>query len=69
MPLKSPRPGDEQRRRIIGGRIRATRIAAGIGLRQMARDLGMSASWLLCVEAGENGIDADYVVQRQRQSG
>lgn len=58
MPLKSPRPGDDQRRRIIGGRIRATRIAAGIGLRQMARDLGMSASWLLSVEAGENGIDA-----------
>jgi transcriptional regulator with XRE-family HTH domain len=58
MPIKTPQPGDSERRSAIGGRIRATRIQAGIGLRQMARDLGMSASWLLGVEAGENGIDA-----------
>ncbi|MGE5594795.1 MAG: helix-turn-helix domain-containing protein [Hyphomicrobiales bacterium] len=58
MPIKTTQPGDEQRRRVIGARIRGTRIQAGIGLRQMARDLGMSPSSLLSVEAGENGLDA-----------
>jgi transcriptional regulator with XRE-family HTH domain len=58
MPTRTPQPGDEQRRQTTGSRIRATRIQAGIGLRQMARDLGMSASWLLGVELGQHGIDA-----------
>lgn len=58
MPAKTTQPGDSERRFAIGGRIRATRVQAGIGLRQMARDLGMSASWLLGVESGQNGIDA-----------
>ena len=58
MPIKTPQPGDGERRSAIGGRIRATRIQAGIGLRQMARDLGMSASWLLGVELGQHSIDA-----------
>lgn len=58
MPTKSPQPGDEERRTAIGARIKETRVGAGIGLRQMARDLGMSPSWLLGVESGQNGIDA-----------
>lgn len=58
MPAKTTQPGDSERRFAIGRRIRATRVQAGIGLRQMARDLGMSASWLLGVESGQNGIDA-----------
>ena len=58
MPPKQPMPGDEERRRSIGARIRAARMEAGIGLRQMARDLGMSASWLNGVETGVTGTDA-----------
>jgi len=58
MPPKQPMPGDEERRRAIGARIRAARMEAGIGLRQMARDLGMSASWLNGVETGVTGTDA-----------
>ena len=58
MPKKTVRPGDDERRRAIGQRIRALRTAAGIGQRQMARALGMSSSWLNSVEAGELGIDA-----------
>ena len=58
MPPKQPMPGDAERRRAIGARIRAARLAAGIGLRQMARDLGMSSSWLNSLESGSTGTDA-----------
>lgn len=57
MPRKSQKPGDEERRRAVGERIRHARMKAGIGQRQLARALGMSSSWLNSVEAGENGID------------
>jgi len=58
MPPKQPMPGDAERRRAIGARIRAARLEAGIGLRQMARDLGMSSSWLNSLESGITGTDA-----------
>lgn len=58
MATTNPGPDNEERRRLIGRRIRATRMAADIGLRQMARDLGMSPSWVLSVESGNLSIDA-----------
>lgn len=58
MPKKHEKPGDAERRREVGERIRAARLEAGVGLRQLARELGMSSSWLNNVESGENGIDA-----------
>lgn len=57
MPRKPQKPGDDERRRRVGERVRAARMQAGIGQRQMARALGMSSSWLNSVEAGEIGID------------
>ncbi len=69
MPKKSPRPGDEERRRAVGARIRAARQEAGIGLRQAARGLGMSPSWLNSVESGENGIDAVRLADLARYLG
>ncbi|KAA0220440.1 XRE family transcriptional regulator [bacterium] len=47
MPSKHLQPGDEERRRAVGAKIRTTRTEGGIGLRELARDLGMSPSWLL----------------------
>jgi len=58
MPPKHLQPGDEERRKAVGAKIRATRTEAGIGLRELARDLGMSPSWLLGVESGEITVDA-----------
>ena len=58
MPPRAELPGDDERRRELGARIRRIRLGAGIGLREMARDLSMSSSWLHSVERGDIALDA-----------
>lgn len=69
MPLRTYLPRDRERRRSIGERIRSARLAAGIGLRQMGRDIGMSASWVLGVESGEIAVDAVRMADLSRYLG
>jgi transcriptional regulator with XRE-family HTH domain/quercetin dioxygenase-like cupin family protein len=50
---EQPRGGDSANQGLIGARLRARRLARGISLRQFARDLDVSASFISQLETGK----------------
>lgn len=48
----------------FGARIRELRVARGVTLADMARDLGISSAYLSALEHGKRGRPSWYLVQR-----